>query len=68
MLPRQFFFVYPPQHLRSGITFPIIRSNNFSLKFLDQQIYLINDINGLAEFTLAHPEYVNIDFAFFEIS
>jgi hypothetical protein len=24
MLPRQFFFVYPPQHLRSGITFPII--------------------------------------------
>jgi IS5 family transposase len=25
MLPRQFFFVYPPQHLRSGITFPIIR-------------------------------------------
>jgi hypothetical protein len=25
MLPRQFFFVYPPQHLRSGITFPIIQ-------------------------------------------
>jgi hypothetical protein len=25
MLPRQFFFVYPPQHLRSGITFPIIK-------------------------------------------
>jgi ABC-type phosphate/phosphonate transport system substrate-binding protein len=27
MLPRQFFFVYPPQHLRSGITFPIIKIN-----------------------------------------
>jgi hypothetical protein len=26
MLPRQFFFVYPPQHLRSGITFPIIKT------------------------------------------
>jgi hypothetical protein len=24
MLPRQFFFVYPPQLLRSGIAFPII--------------------------------------------
>jgi hypothetical protein len=27
MLPRQFFFAYPPQLLRGGITFPIIKIN-----------------------------------------
>jgi hypothetical protein len=34
MLPRQFFFVYPPQHLRSGITFPIITQAVFVLVYL----------------------------------
>jgi hypothetical protein len=34
MLPRQFFFVYPPQNLRSGITFPIISENSVPRQLL----------------------------------
>jgi hypothetical protein len=39
MLPRQFFFVYPPQHLRSGITFPIIRLSGFYM--LPRQFFFV---------------------------
>jgi hypothetical protein len=51
MLPRQFFFVYPPQHLRSGITFPIIHYSDY----FKENMKMFDALDFIAELTQHIP-------------